>query len=212
MFHVKRQPSFYFRGCKMAFSKEYKALMKELNKTLDDWESLGVKPNEVRQAEHMLELFYEWSGKNPKHTDRFSTRLKLTNDQQEELEQIAQSFVNMDIFADEQYEENFLKAWETAKNNPNNNFKNIEEYKNWVDAKDRFEQERLLASVMSYYEYEMIKRKYSRKYKQEINENDLKELIINIYNSTGMEKEDLYEFIYKNINKNVKKQAEKFKK
>lgn len=196
----------------MALSKEYKSLMKELNKTLDDWESLGVKPNEVRQAEHMLELFYEWSGKSPKNKDRFSTRLKLTNDQQEELEQIAQSFVNMDIFADEQYEENFLKAWETAKNNPNNNFKNIEEYKNWVDAKDRFEQERLLASVMGYYEYEMIKRKYSRKYKQEINEADLKELITSIYNSTGMEKEDLYEFIYKNIKKNVKKQAEKFKK
>ena len=37
-------------------------------------------------------------------------------------------------------------------------------------------------------------------------------IIINIYNSTGMEKEDLYEFIYKNINKNVKKQAQKFKK
>lgn len=196
----------------MALSKEYKQLFRQLNETLDDWEELGVKPNEVRQAEHMLEMFHDWSGKNPKNKDRFSTRLKLTDDQQEELEQIAQSFVNMDIFADEQYEENFLKAWETAKNNPNNNFKNIEDYKNWVDAKDRFEQERLLASVMNYYEYEMIKRKYSRKYKQEINEDDLKKLILNVYKSTGKEKEDLYEFVYKNIRKNVKKQAEKFKK
>lgn len=195
----------------MALSKEYKQLFSQLNKVLDEWEQLGVKPNEVRQAEHMLELFYEWSGKNPKNKDRFSTRLKLTDDQQEELEQIAQSFVNMDIFVDEQYEENFLKAWESAKNNPNNNFKNIEDYKNWVDAKDRFEQERLLSSVMNYYEYEMIKRKYSRKYKQEINEDDLKELILNVYKSSGMEKEDLYEFIYKNINKNVKKQVEKYK-
>ena len=195
----------------MALSKEYKQLFSQLNKTLDDWEQLGVKTNEVRQAEHMLEMFYDWSGKNPKNKDRFSTRIKLTDDQQEEIEQIAQSFENMDIFVDKHYEEKFLEAWETAKNNPNNDFKNIEDYKNWVDAKQRFENERLLSSVMSYYEYEMIKRKYSRKYNQEINENDLNELIINIYKSTGMEKEDLYEFVYKNINKNVKKQAQKYK-
>lgn len=182
----------------MALSKEYKSLMKELNKTLDDWDELGVKPNEVRQAEHMLELFYEWSGKNPKDTARFSTRLKLTDEQQEELEQIAQSFVNMDIFADEHYKENFLKAWERAKQH---GFENIEEYKNFIDAKERFEKEKLIASIMSYYEYEMIKRKYSRNHKNEISEEDLNKLILNIYKSTGKEGEELYEFVYKNINK-----------
>lgn len=181
----------------MALSKEYKSLMKELNNALDEWEQLNVKPNEVRQAEHMLEMFYDWSGKKPKDTARFSTRLKLTEEQQEELEQIAQSFVDMEIFASDYYDEPFMKAFEKVRGRYGIN--TIEDYKNYVDAKDRFRDEKLIASIMSWYEYEKLKQRFSRKHKREVNESELNEIIRKAYFNTGKEQDELYEFVYKNL-------------
>ena len=196
----------------MALSKEYKSLMKELNKALDEWEKLNVKPNEVRQAEHMLELFYDWSGKKPKDTARFNTRLKLTEEQQDELEQIAQSFVDMEIFASDYYDEPFMKAFEKVKGRYGIN--TIDEYRDYVDAKDRYRSEKIVTSVIGWYKYDKLKQRYSKSFNEQVSEEDLNELLTNVYLATGKEKEDLYEFIYKNIpkHKDLKKYAEKFKK
>lgn len=181
----------------MALSKEYKTLMKELNKALDEWEKLNVKPNEVRQAEHMLEMFYDWSGKKPKDTARFSTRLKLTEEQQDEFEQMAQSFADMEIFASDYYDEPFMKAFEKVRGRYGIN--TIEEYRDYVDRKDRFRDERLISSILSWYEYKKLKQRYSKKYKREVSESELNELIKSIYFDTGKEHDDLYEFVYKNM-------------
>lgn len=197
MFHVKHLTALLYRGCDMAFLKEFKALFKRINEELEKWDFLGVKPNEVRHAEHMLEMFYDWVGKKPKDNTRFNTRLKLTNDQQDELEEIALSFADMEIYSDNYYDESFMKAFEKVKGRYGIN--TIEQYRDYVDAKDRYRDERLISSILSWYEYEKLKQKYSKKYKREVSESELNELIKSIYFDTGKEHDDLYEFVYKNL-------------
>ena len=196
----------------MAFLKEFKALFKRINEELDKWDYLGVKPNEVRHAEHMLEMFYDWVGKKPKDNTRFNTRLKLTNDQQDELEEIALSFADMEIYSENFYDEPFMKAFEKVKGRYGIN--TIEQYRDYVDAKDRYRSEKIVSSVIGWYKYDKLKQRYSKSFKQQVSEEDLNELIEVVYLATGKEKDDLYEFIYDNIpnNKDLKAYAEKFRK
>ena len=178
----------------MGFIKEYRQLFSQLNKALDEWDALGVKPNDVRYAENMLNQFYEWVGKEPKNPDRFSSRLKLDDDQMEELEEIAQAIANMDIYASDEYDESFIKKFEKVKGK--HNIETIEDYKNFIDGQQRFKDNVLIASVMDWYEYEKLTMKANKK---GWNEERLNTLIIDVYQKYGYEGEQLYEFVYKHI-------------
>ena len=182
----------------MKLNKYAKKLFSQLNKALDEWDALGIKPNAVRYAENMLESFYEWAGKKPKNGDRFNSRLRLDEDETEELIEIAKSISDMDIYVGDKYDEQFLKAYETVKASGKHNIKTLEDYQRFVDAKERFAENKLIGSTISYYEYERLLLKARRKNKS-FTEKQLNEKIIELYNQTGYEGEGLYEFVYKNL-------------
>lgn len=182
----------------MALNKYARQLFSQLNKALNEWENLGVKPNAVRHAENLIESFYEWAGKNPKEKDRLSTQLKLNEEQTEELIEIGKSIASMDIFVGDKYKEQFLKAFETVRASGKHGIETIEDYQKFVDAKERFAQNKLIGSIISYYEYERLLQKARRKNKS-FTEKQLNEKIIELYRKTGYEGEGLYEFVYKNL-------------
>lgn len=184
----------------MGFIKEYKQLFNRINEELDKWEKVGVKPNKIRYAENLIERFYEWVGKSPKNDNRFSTRLKYTEEQENELEEIAQSIANNFMSVEDEYSEQFVDQYEKVKNKMG--FKTIEDFKNWVDAKDRFKTERLISSVIGWYEYEKLKQRYSKKHPKLTEkqvESYLNKKITNVYLKHGFEREQLYDFVYEHI-------------
>ena len=65
-----------------------------LNDLLESYDTLKYKPQGVKNVESMLEGFYDGAGKNPKDSDRFNSRVKLTAEQEEELDAIADTLLN----------------------------------------------------------------------------------------------------------------------
>lgn len=179
----------------MAFIKEYKKLFREINKNLNEWNKLGSKPNEVRYAESLLSAFYESIGKSPKVDDRFNLRIKYTEEQQEELEEIAQAVANFDnIEPTTLYDKKFIEKFKKAKGKADIN--TIEDYVKFIDRKNIFEQERLLSSVLSWYEYnELLKRTKDK----DLTSDDLNSMIVNTYKRKGLQHDTLYEYIYRKL-------------
>lgn len=172
-------------------NKEDRALFREVNKVLDEWEQYDAKPNVIRQIENQLEQFYDWADKNPKHNDRFNTRMKFNSDQLDELRDIATGILDDDLaFDPEGLYEKFQKA------QGKHGIDTFEDYIEFLDQKEIFAKENVISSSMSYYEYEKLMQRAENK---DVSKEDLNEMIEVAYLRDGLKGDVLYEFIYKNL-------------
>ena len=184
------------RSERVSFNRQAKQLFKELNKTLDEWDKLGTDTNDVRYARNMLSQFYEWANKTPKDDERFNARLHYNQEQADELIEIARSIVNMNnFFVSDVFDKKLIDAYNET-NKKNNTFKSITAFTEFIDKKQRFEESTVLQSALSFYEYEALLLRGS---KHSLKESQINEYIENVYLNRGLEHEELYEFIYKNI-------------
>ena len=168
-----------------------RALFKEVNQLLDDWSKYDAEPNGIRQVRNQLEQFYEWSNKNPKDNDKFSTRMSFTDEQLDEMRDIATSVLDSDLnFDPDALYSKYQKA------HGKHGIVTFEDYIDFLDGKEIFSKEKVLSSSMSYYEYEKLTQRATEK---GFSKDDLDEMITTEYLNNGTKGEDLYEFIYKSL-------------
>ena len=172
-------------------NKQERALFKEVNKLFKDWNKYGYAPNGVRQAQNQLEQFYEWANKKPKNNDLISTRMKFTDDQLDELTEIAKSVLDSDInFDPDALYDKYQKA------HGKHGIYSFEDYIDFLDQKEIFSKEKVISSSMSYYEYEKL---LQRATKKKVSRETLDDMIEHEYMINGLKGEDLYDFIYKSL-------------
>ena len=166
--------------------------MEKLNDVLNDWEDLEYKPNAVTQVENMLDNFYSNNLIEVNDSGRFDTDLSLTEEQQDELYNIAQFAQNQDI-----YLEDFEAKFESAQGK--HGLETLEDYAEFVDLKTRFEDSILSSSKLSYYEYEALQKKASKDKRR--TESGTNKMIREAFLNKGLTGSDLYDYVYKKLSK-----------
>lgn len=170
-------------------SEDYKKLFRKLNRVMNEWNNISLKPNDVRKAENQLEQFYDWMGKDIKNPYRFNLRVKYNQDQLDELQRIASSIVNDDI-----YFEDFNKKFKKARGK--HGIQSLEQYIDFIEKKNRFNDMAFNSSALSYYQYERL---LNRAQSAGLSQEQLDKRIYRYYKKTGFKKEKLYEYVYKRI-------------
>ena len=192
---------------------EYRQLMNAINKELDKWDDYNLESNEINMYKQMLEEFYQKTGKNPKHRDRFSTRIKLSAEDEEEFADMAISFglspltnvdtyINMydldtaDLIQLANYDKPInIDAFMKMKEQYDEYFENVQDYIHFFDRINAFKDDKLLSSVLSSHQYVSLMNYGS----EDIDENELDALITEMYYKTGEEGENLYNIILEMI-------------
>lgn len=186
--------------------KEVRKLLNVLNHVMREWkQNIGAENNAVRMVKGQLENFYEKIGKNPKNPREFNTRLKLTEDQQEELEQIAFSAVEQDIYYEDwqplfsentniEDEEKGIQTFESLRGQYG-----IDTYQDFIDfyeSMNRFKNDRYLTSIMTSDQYAEL---VNFAEENGLTEDYVREAAIFEYSLSGSTGGDLYDFIYQSI-------------
>lgn len=188
---------------------EYRQLMNSINKELDKWEEYNLESNEINMYKQMIEEFYQKTGKNPKNRDRFSTRIKLSAEDEEEFADMAISFglspltnvdtyINMydletaDLIQLANYDKPInIDAFMKMKEQYDEYFENVQDYIHFFDRINSFKDDKLLSSILSSHQYVSLMNYGS----EDIDENELDALIQEMYYKTGEEGENLYNII-----------------
>ena len=192
---------------------EYRQLMNAINKELDKWDEYNLESNEINMYKQMIEEFYQKTGKNPKNRDRFSTRIKLSAEDEEEFADIAISFglspltnvdtyINMydletaDLIQLANYDKPInIDAFMKMKEQYDEYFENVQDYIHFFDRINSFKDDKLLSSILSSHQYVSLMNYGS----EDIDENELDSLITEMYYKTGEEGENLYNIILEMI-------------
>lgn len=192
---------------------EYRQLMNAINKELDKWDEYNLESNEINMYKNMLEEFYQKTGKNPKNRDRFSTRIKLSAEDEEEFADMAISFglspltnvdtyINMydldtaDLIQLANYDKPInIDAFMKMKEQYDDYFENVQDYIHFFDRINSFKDDKLLSSILSSHQYVSLMNYGS----EDIDENELDALIAEMYYKTGEEGENLYNIILEMI-------------
>lgn len=179
----------------MAFkiSKEVAEFMEILNDVMNEWENLAYKPNSINQAEEMLQRFYEDNNIETNDTGRFDTDLSLTEEQINELYDIADSIQKKDIYL-EDFEDKFQSA------QGKQGIETIEDYAEFVDDKTEFENSVIGSSKMSYYEYEDLLKTASNKSKW-YTKDRVDKMIENAFLNKGKTGGELYDYMFNKLRK-----------
>lgn len=188
---------------------EYRQLMNAINKELDKWDEYNLESNEINMYKQMIEEFYQKTGKNPKNRDRFSTRIKLSAEDEEEFADMAISFglspltnvdtyINMydletaDLIQLANYDKPInIDAFMKMKEQYDEYFENVQDYIHFFDRINSFKDDKLLSSILSSHQYVSLMNYGS----EDIDENELDALIQEMYYKTGEEGENLYNII-----------------
>lgn len=173
-------------------SKEVSELMNKLNYVMDEWEGLDYKPNSISQIEDTLERFYKDNDIDTYDLGRFDTDLRLSEEQINELADIADMAQNQDIYL-EDLENKFKSAQGKA------DIETLEDYARFIDDKTAFEDSIISSSKISYYEYEDLM-KHALKDKRRT-ESSVNNMIIEAYTKKGLEGSDLYDFVWNKTRK-----------
>lgn len=180
-------------------TKEFRELANQINREFRTWDNIGSIPNDVRYAQNLLESFYDWSGKNIKNKSEANVRLVLTDDQLDEYENILLSIAQMNIETDYYFNDVDIERYKKMDKSHLNDMgiDTISKWLDFIDKLNRFKDDKLLSSIMSWYEYNELVSvgiQYS-----DLTEQEVKEKIITYYINTGLTGENLYEFILRNI-------------
>lgn len=172
-----------------------------INRALNEWDKMGIDNNDVRYARSLISAYHEEFGKQLKQDDKFNTRINLTGEQMQQYVDLIVTVSNMDIFLGDKEEwkpylkKDFMQKFDKVKGKYGIN--TLQDYVNFIDRKNRFMDERLLSSVLSYYQYENLITwgvGYGAKSKQEVDD-----MILKAYSEHGFEGEDLHDFIIKQL-------------
>lgn len=165
--------------------------MEKINDVLNDWQDLAYKPNSINQVEEMLERFYDDNNIEVDDSGRFNTDVQLTEQQAEELLDIANKASDMDIYL-EDFENKFDKA------QGKQGIETLEDYAEFVDDKTEFEDSVIGSSKMSYYEYEDLLKTASHKSKW-YTKTRVDKMIENAFLNKGKTGGDLHSYIFNKI-------------
>ena len=141
----------------------------------------------------MLGRFYDNNNLEVSDSGRFDTDVQLTEQQAEELLDIANKASDMDIYL-EDFENKFDKA------QGKRGIETLEDYAEFVDDKTDFEDSVIGSSKMSYYEYEDLL-KTARNKSKWYTEDRVNKMIENAFLNKGKTGGDLYHYMFKKLGK-----------
>lgn len=167
--------------------------MEKINDVMNDWQDLAYKPNSINQVEEMLERFYNDNNIEVDDNGRFNTDVQLTEQQAQELLDIANKASDMDIYL-EDFENKFDKA------QGKQGIETLEDYAEFVDDKTAYEDSVIGSSKMSYYEYEDLLKTASNKSKW-YTEDRVNKMIENAFLNKGLMGSDLYDYMFSKLRK-----------
>ena len=174
-------------------SKPVAEFMEQLNEVMNEWEGLEYKPNSISQIEDALERFYTDNNIDTYDVGRFDTNLRLTEEQINELSDIAQMAQNKDIYL-EDLENKFQSA------QGKQGIETLEDYARFIDDKTAYEDSVIGSSKMSYYEYEDLL-KTARNKSKWYTEDRVNKMIENAFLNKGKTGGELYDYMFNKLRK-----------
>lgn len=183
---------------------ETRRLLNKLNDVLDEWDDYNLTSNKINQTKDMIEEFYNKYGKEVKNNERFSTRIKLNYEQEEEFLNIAESMALDDRSYVETYEDEFdeldtlvydkpinIDAFNKMKEQYPEYFDDLQDYIHFFDRINNFKDDKVLSSILSSDQYVSLMNYGS----SDFDENELDKMLVTEYEQTGMKGKSLYEKI-----------------
>lgn len=177
--------------------EENRDIINEAREKMMEWNVYEFEemPDSVRIYQELLEEFYSRNGNNPSDPYNFNTRVKLTPDAEEELTDIASSFLYDDT-TDIDYFEDFFdpskKEWRDRYD-----INTMDDLVNFLNRVDRYRNDALISSILS---SSQIVELFNEGDKRGLSESDITRMIYLEYNMTGNEDTKLYDQIWNSLN------------
>ena len=185
----------YLKGVKDML-EENRDIIREAMQKMNEWNIYEFEetPDNVKLYRQMLEEFYIRNGNNPADPWNFNTRVKLSPEAEEELADLAASFVEDDT-TDTDYFEDFFnpqrKEWRERYN-----INSMDDLINFLNFVNRYKNDYLIRSILS---SDQIVELVTEASSKGLTEDDIYSIVYNEYSSTGNEGDDLYNQIWRSI-------------
>lgn len=171
---------------------ENREIIKEAMERMSEWDEYDKEdmPETVLEFKELLNDFYETQGKNPKDPENFNTRVKLSEEGEELLTDIAYGFIN-EPDTDVDYYENLFDNkgdWKTRYN-----IKTMGDMIQFLNRIKRFKNDRLLREILS---SDQIIELFNEGEKKGLDETDIENWIVFEYTGGGKTGDDLYNQIW----------------
>ena len=176
---------------------ENRDIINEAREKMMEWNIYEFEemPDSVRMYQELLEEFYSRNGNNPSDPYNFNTRVKLSPEAEEELADLASSFVYDDT-TDIDYFEDFFdpskKEWRDRYD-----IETMDDLINFLNRVDRYKNDALISSILS---SSQIVELFNEGDKRGLSEDDISKMIYLEYSMTGNEDTKLYDQIWNSIN------------
>lgn len=164
--------------------KETRELFRALNENLTEWEG-GYTPQKIQKFQIELANFYDRAGKIVKDPTKFSTHIKMTSEQEDELLALADRMGDISTDMGE-YEEFYLKNKERF------GFTEFDDALKFIDKMENYRADALLSEVIS---SEQIQELYNEGSIKGISPEDIDQMLAFEYSFSGKEDNDLYQRI-----------------
>lgn len=174
--------------------------IRELNENLKEWDELGLTSNALDRTREMIKGFYKSAGKKVKDESLLSTRIKLTDEQADELDLLIEAMtsdpeMDIDYYIDKEMNIN-EDAFEKMRDKYPDAIQSKKDYIRAYDQLNRFKNDELLSSIM---DSDQIMRLYGYGAKKGWKEEDINFIIGIEYNMSGATYDNLYNSILKAI-------------
>ena len=185
----------------MARNKLNRETLRDANEKMREWNyalemgEVTSLPESVIEFRDALEKFYENAGKNVKNPELFSTHAKLTEEQEEELVDIATGFINEER-ADLATYEDFMEDPTRTAQRDRLNVKNLDDAIEKLDQLNDYKDDALFSKILS---SNQIIELYNEGKERGLSEAEVEKKIYDFYKDSGAEGKTLYENIWKEI-------------
>lgn len=146
--------------------KYIRDLFNQLNEAMNDWDKAGFTSNDLKLFQDKLEDFYSKNNMNVAHKDRFTWQKEMTQEQADELFDLAESMaqddyiyletyqdmLNMDyedIGTQSTYDKINLEAFSKISEQYPDSVQNLEDYVNFIDRMNNYKNNAMLSSILS---------------------------------------------------------------
>lgn len=146
--------------------KYIRDLFNQLNEAMNDWDKAGFTSNDLKLFQDKLEDFYSKNNMNVAHNDRFTWQKEITQEQADELFDLAESMaqddyiyletyqdmLNMDyedIGTQSTYDKINLEAFSKISEQYPDSVQNLEDYVNFIDRMNNYKNNAMLSSILS---------------------------------------------------------------
>ena len=146
--------------------KYIRDLFNQLNEAMNDWDKAGFTSNDLKLFQDKLEDFYSKNNLQVAHNDRFTVQKGMTQEQADELFDIAiamadddyiyldtyQDMLNMDyedIGTQSRYDKINLEAFSKIAEQHPDSVQDLEDYVNFIDQMNNYKNNAMLSSILS---------------------------------------------------------------